>query len=88
MEEKKTIQLSDGKTAYLWTTKEKPSINHWYRLKYQADYWKIKKDFYCEANKTTYYKIIEYYNGDVLYTYHSLARIREIMRENTYRMVI
>lgn len=81
--------LLDGKTGINWSKREKPSINHWYRTKdLDLDYWKIKKDFYSPKTGITYYKIVEYYNGDVLYTGHSLAAIREIIRDNTFRMVV
>ena len=46
------------------------------------------KDYHSPETKITYYKIIEYYNGDILYCGHTLAQIREIIRDNTYRMVI
>ena len=85
----KTVQLANGKNAVEWTQREKPSVNHWYLSKdSEDDYWKIKKDFYSSETKETYYRIIEYYNGDILYCGRSLSQIREIMRDNTYRMVI
>ena len=83
------ILLPNGKYAFKWTRYEKPSVNHWYLCKDSyTDYWKIMKDYHSPETKTTYYKIIEYYNGDILYCGHTLAQIREIMRDNTYRMVI
>ena len=85
----KTIQLTNGKSAVEWTQREKPSVNHWYLTKdSDTDYWKIIKDFHSPETNETYYKIVEYYNGDMLYCGHTLAQIREIMRDNTYRMVI
>lgn len=85
----KTIQLPNGKNAVEWTSKEKPSVNHWYLSKYdELDYLKIVKDFYNPETKITYYKIVEYFNGDNQYCGHTLAQVREIMRENTYRMVV
>ena len=85
----KTILLPNGKNAVEWTTCEKPSVNHWYLCKdSDTDYWKIMKDYHSPGNRTTYYKIVEYYNGDNLYCGHALAQIREIIRNNTYRMVI
>ena len=85
----KTIPLPNGKNAVEWTHKEKPCVNHWYLCKdLYIDYWKITTDFYSPETKKTYYRIVEYYNSDVLYTGHTLAQVREIMRENTYRMVI
>lgn len=84
-----TKTLPNGKTAFFWTHKEKPSLNHWYLLIDEpTDYWKIVKDFYCKERNITYYKIVEYYNSDVLYVGRTLAQVREIMRDNTYRMVI
>ena len=85
----KTIPLLNGKNAVEWTTREKPSVNHWYLCKdTDTDYWKIAKDFHSPETRETYYKIVEYYNGDILYSGHTLAQIREIIRDNTYRMVI
>ena len=85
----KTIPLPNGKNAVEWTNREKPSVNHWYLCKDSySDYWKIAKAFHSPETKETYYKIVEYYKGDILYFGHTLAEIREIMRDNTYRMVI
>ena len=83
-------KLPGDKSGICWTGKERPTVNHWYRVRGDgdADYWKIVKDFYSPELKTTFYKIVEYYNGDNLYTGHSLAGLRAIMREHTYRMVI
>lgn len=81
-------KLKDGKTGVLWTNKEKPCANHWYKLRDTDDYWKFTKDYYSESERTTYYKIVEYYNGDNIYVGRTLAQIRELIRENTYRMVI
>ena len=83
------ILLPNGKYAFKWTRYEKPSVNHWYLCKDSyTDYWKIMKDYHSPETKITYYKIVEYYNGDILYCGHTLAQIREIIRDNTYRMVI
>ena len=85
----KTILLPNGKNAVEWTSKEKPCVNHWYLTKdSDTDYWKITKDFHSPETNETYYKIVEYYNGDIPYCGHTLAQLREIMRDNTYRMVI
>ena len=85
----KGITLANGKTGIEWTSKEKPCVGHWYLCKdSESDYLKITKDYYCEPLKTTFYRIVEYYNGDILYVGHTLAQIREILRDNTYRMVI
>lgn len=84
-----TVILPDGKTAYTWSHKEKPSVNHWYRIiAKEPDYYKILKDFYSPETKITYYKIVEYYNGDQIHVGKTLAQIRELIRESTYRMVI
>ena len=83
-----TVALSSGKIAYRWSRNEKPCINHWYMTRLELDYWKIMKDFYCKETNVTYYKIIEYYNGDILFSGKTLSQIREIIRDNTYRMVI
>lgn len=85
----KTVPLPNGKNAVEWTKREKPSVNHWYLCKNSyTDYWKITKDYHSTETNQTYYLIREYYNGDILYCGHTLAQIREIMRDNTYRMVI
>ena len=85
----KTILLPNGKNAVEWTMREKPSVNYWYLCKdSDTDCWKIAKDYYSPETKQTYYKIVEYYNGDILYCGHTLAQIRKIIRDNTYRMVI
>ena len=85
----KTILLPNGKNAVEWTTRENPSVNQWYLCKdSDTDYWKIMKDFYSPVTKQTYYKIVEYYNGDVFISGLTLVQIREIMRDHTYRMVI
>ena len=83
-----SVKLANGKTAVKWTTKERPSVNHWYMLRREMDYWKILKDFHSPETNITYYKIVEYYNGDIIFCGKTLAQIREIMRDFTYRMVI
>lgn len=84
----KGVKLSEGKNGVLWTDKEKPCPNHWYKLRDTDDYWKFTKDYYSESERVTYYKIVEYYNGDNIYVGRTLAQIRELIRENTYRMVV
>ena len=83
-----TIRLASGKTATRWTRREKPEVNHWYQLRLSVDYWKIQKDFHSPEKGITYYRIVEYVNGDLIYSGKSLAQCREIIRENTYRMVV
>ena len=83
-----TIRLASGKTATRWTRREKPEVNHWYQQRLQMDYWKIVKDFHSPEKNTTYYRIVEYVNGDIIYSGKSLAQCRELIRENTYRMVV
>ena len=81
--------LSDLKYGIRWKQKEIPIVNHWYRYVGELlDCWKIKKDFYSPETKITYFKIVEYHNGENLYCGKTLAEVRQIMRENTYRMVI
>ena len=82
------VKLASGKMAFRWTDRERPSVNHWYQLRECLDYWKIQKDFYCKATNITYYRILEYYNGDFIYCGKTLAQARQLIRENTYRMVI
>ena len=82
------IRLASGKTATRWTRNEKPEVNHWYQLRLSVDYWKIQKDFHSPEKNTTYYRIVEYVNGDLIYSGKTLAQCRELIRENTYRMVV
>ena len=85
----KAVPLPDGKTGIEWESLEKPCLNQWYRtMDNELDYWKITKDYYSPERRETLYRIVEYYNGDILYSGHSLKSIRMIMRENTYRIVI
>ena len=85
----KVVTLPDGKTGVEWERLEKPCLNQWYRtMDNELDYWKMTKDYYSPERRETLYKIVEYYNGDILYSGHSLKSIREIMRENTYRKVV
>ena len=90
MEQPKTVSLKPNLTAFLWTNKEKPELNHWYRVigDVDRDWWKIAKDYHSQETGITYYKIIEYYNGDIMCCGKTLAQCRELIRENTYRMVI
>ena len=83
-----TVKLASGKTAFRWSNHEKPCLNHWYQLRECQDYWKIQVDFYCKETNITYYRILEYYNADLIYCGKSLAQARQLIRENTYRMVI
>lgn len=81
--------LSNGKTACPWSENETPELNHWYQCcALPFDYWKIVKDFRDQKIGITYYKIIEYYNGETLAVGQSLAKCREIIRDHTYRVVI
>lgn len=74
---------------YPWKRTDKPCINYWYRVKaVEKDFWKFVKDYHSPERNITYYKIIEYYNGDILYSGTTLAGIREIMRENTWKKVV
>lgn len=72
-----------------WKQTDKPCLNHWYQTNERdLDYWKIVKDFHSPDTNLTYYKIVEYYNGDVMYCGSTLAQARQIVRENTYKMVV
>lgn len=71
-----------------WEKKEKPNVNQWYRTRDDQDYWKIVKDFYSPELKTTFYKIVAYYNGDNVYTGKTLGAIRILMKENTWRKAV
>lgn len=90
MDQTTPVRLASGKLAFPWSRNEKPSLNHWYLVKDDPDYdyWRIRKDFYCKERNITYYKIEEYFNGDLTYSGKTLAQCREIMRDFTYRMVI
>ena len=80
--------LSNGKTALPWSENEKPELNHRYQCSaLPLDYWKIVKDFHDQEIGTTYYKIIEYYNGETLAVGETLMGCREIIRDHTYRVV-
>ena len=71
-----------------WLLSEKPCLNHWYRvIQKEKDFWKITKDYFNEERHITLYKIVEYYNGEVLYTGIPLRQIRQIIRDCTYRKV-
>ena len=88
MEQLAIVEIMGGR-GVPWSNREKPSLNHWYRcIANERDYWKIVKDFHSPERNTTYYKIVEYFNGDVLYCGRTIAEIRQIVRNNTYRMVI
>ena len=84
------VQLRNGLTAFEWTINEKPCINHWYLIKGETykDYWKITKDYHNSETNITYYRIVEFYNGSILYSGKTLAQVRELMRYGTYRMEI
>lgn len=83
----KARELPEGKTGYYWEALEKPCLNHWYRTQDGIDFWKITKDYYSLERHETLYRIVEYYNGDILYSGHSLKSCRELLKENTYRVV-
>ena len=72
-----------------WKQTDKPCLNHWYRTNERdLDYWKVVKDFHSPETNLTYYKIVEYHNGDVMYCGSTLAQARQLIRENTYKMVV
>ena len=83
----KARELPEGKTGYYWEVQETPCLNHWYRTQDGIDFWKITKDYYSPERHETLYKIVEYYNGDILYSGHSLKSCRALLKENTYRVV-
>lgn len=62
-------------------------MNQWYRLKDNddGDYAKIVKDFYSHTRAKTFYKIVSYYDAEVLYSGKTLVQAREIMKFITYR---
>lgn len=79
--------LPDGEIGVKWLNTEKPCLNHWYRvIQKDCDYWKVVKDYYNPERNVTLYKIVEYYNGDVIYSGLALWQIRSIMRDCTFRM--
>lgn len=71
----------------LWKEADRPLINAWYRVigGHNLAYWKIKKDYYNPRSGKTYWKIIDYYNGDVICQGKSLYYCRKLMKENTYK---
>lgn len=69
-----------------WTATEKPNVNQWYRVKQpELDYIKITKDFYSPEKRTTYYKLLEYYQGETIYQGRTLAEARDLVRMLTWR---
>lgn len=83
-----SCRLPDGLIGVKWLLSEKPCLNHWYRvIQKEKDFWKITKDFYCEDRHITLYKIVEYYNGDLIYSGLPLWQIRQIIRDCTFRKV-
>lgn len=71
-----------------WAEQLKPNVNQWYLEKDGQDFLKITKDFRSPEEKVTYYKIVSYYDCDILYCGISLAHARSIIRELTYRMAV
>lgn len=67
--------------------KEKPMINAWYRVigGHNLAYWKIVKDFYNQRLGRCYWKIVDYYNGDIICCGKSLHYCREMIRQNCYK---
>lgn len=85
------VHLSNGKTAVEWSqsSNEKPNVNQWYQtIDSESDYWKIRKDFRNPETGETFYRIVEYYNGEDMYHGCSLDECRRIMKEYTYRKVV
>lgn len=47
MNQGKLIKLTNGKSAYEWTSKEKPALNHWYMcIDSESDYWKKSRKIF------------------------------------------
>ena len=89
MSTKRIVELPSGKRVLDWSDREIPNVNQWYLTKDTGtDFWKIQKDFFCEDTNETYFKIVEYYDGMIMYSAETLTRCRMLMRENTYRSVI
>lgn len=86
----KIVHLKNGLKAFEWTGNEKPCVNHWYLIKGEGykDYWKITKDYYSPELNMTFYRIVEFYNGSILYSGKTLSQVRDLMRYGTYRAVI
>ena len=70
-----------------WASDDKPLINCWYRVigGHSLSYWKIKKDYYDPRLGRCYWKIVDYYNGDVIVQGKSLVYCRQMMKENTLK---
>ncbi len=70
-----------------WGEDDKPLINAWYRVigGQNLAYWKIMKDYYNPRLGRCYWKIIDYYNRDIICQGKSLAYCRQLMKENTYK---
>lgn len=73
-----------------WTASEKPNINEWYKVKFSEynDFYKIQKDFYSPEAHRTFYRIISFYDGQLVERGMTLSEAREFIRNLTYRRVI
>lgn len=73
-----------------WKANEKPNVNQWYRIKSETDvdFYKITKDFRSEELQTTFYKIVEYVNSDIIFCGKTLAQAREILKDFTWRKAV
>ena len=70
-----------------WTKDDRPCLNTWYRVigGHNLAYWKIVKDYHNPRLGRTYYKVVDYYNGDIICCGKALHYCREMIRENTYK---
>lgn len=88
MFENKDPYIKPGVNVKYWTDKEKPNLNQWYRVRFADErFWCIRKDYYDSDREITLYKIVEYYSGDILHCGCALWQARQIIRDNTYRMI-
>ncbi len=68
-------------------SKEKPLLNCWYRVigGHNLSYWKIMKDYYNPRLGRCYWKIVDYYSGDIIVCGKALHYCRDMIRENCYK---
>ena len=72
-----------------WTRKDKPCLNHWYRLRTgDLDFIKILKDYHSPETGDTYYKIVTYYDGDIIAVGLSLVQARQYIKDHTRKLVL
>ena len=83
------IRFPGGLCVIEWTDKETPCINEWYRTReWIVDYWKIMKDRYDMEKHCCLYKIVSYYDADVIENGLAIWQAKQMLKDNTYRSEI